>query len=84
MVEDLVDDKDVVDTRREPDDRLNSRAFTVADGFAGIFRWMIGFCFFLDVLMMVSGKGTKPRHVVGEGVFVHAFNARGIHGLTPI
>jgi hypothetical protein len=69
-VEDLVDDKDMVDTRRDPDDRLNSRAFTVAVGSAGMFRWIIGFAFFLDVLMAVSGKGTRPQHVVGRGIYM--------------
>lgn len=66
-MDDLAKDVDVVDTRRNPDPRLNSRVLTVIDGLAGMFRWIIGFDFFLDldldVDMVVSGKGTAPSHV---------------------
>jgi hypothetical protein len=53
-----VDDRDVVYTRRDPDDRLNSLATTVIDGLAGIFRWVIGFArFFLCEAIVVQEKG---------------------------
>lgn len=63
-VEDLEDDTDMVDTRRDPGNRLNTRVFTVIDGSAGIFLRMIGFCFLLfDVLMVVLKKRKNIQHV---------------------
>lgn len=61
-VEDLEEDAtEVVNVRRDPADRVNSRVLTVTDSFAGTFRWVItlGFfpIFFLDVDMVVAGKG---------------------------
>ena len=42
-VEDLEEDTEVIDTRRDVDDRLNSRVVMVAKGSEGMFFWMIGF-----------------------------------------
>ena len=69
-MEDLVeDDVDVDDTRCNPADHLNSLDFTIADGFAGIPRWIIGFGFtfnfgfLFNEVMVVSGKRAILRHV---------------------
>lgn len=74
------DDKDVVDRRRNPADRLNSWDLTVIDGFAGMFRWMIGlFFFFLVEAMAVSGKGTHRFTRAGDSyISVGTLNTRCI------
>ena len=58
---DLEDDTDVVDTRRDPAARLNSRVVTVAEGVEGMCLWIIGFgflaVFLLDVDMAVVVRG---------------------------
>jgi len=69
VVEDLEDEMEVVDTRRDdaPADRLKSRSFTVVDGSEATPRWMIPFglaFLFLAEAMVVSGKERCPRHVV--------------------
>ena len=76
-MEDLAeDDVDVDDTRRDPADRLNSLDFTIADGFAGIPRWIIGFGFafnfgfLFDEVMVVSGERAILRHV-REGWYLY-------------
>lgn len=65
-LDDLEVDKDVVDNRRAPGPRLNSRFLTDTDGFAGMPRRTIPFAFFLDEDMAVSGKGAAPSHVLKE------------------
>ena len=63
----------MVDTRCNPDDRLNSRVFTAFDGSAGIFHWIIGFVFFLLVLMVDSDKEAIPQHVLRRALYTHKF-----------
>lgn len=63
--------RDVVDMRRDPDDRLNSWALIITDGFAGMLRWMMGLTFFLfDVVMAVSGEGIQRPHVLGVVLYI--------------
>lgn len=73
-VDDLEDDKDVVDTRRESSPRLNSTFLMVTDGLAGIPRRIIPFCFFLDEVMVVAGKGATPAHAL-KGTFIYCEHA---------
>ena len=63
----------MVDTRCDLDDHLNSRVFTAFDGSAGIFRWIIGFVFFLLVLMVDSDKEAIPQHVLRRALYTHKF-----------
>ena len=72
-VEDLDDDNDVVDTRCNPDDHLNSQVFTAFNRSAGIFRWIIGFVFFLLVLMVDSDKEAIPQHMLRRALYTHKF-----------
>ena len=66
-----MDDMEVVDTRHDPADRLNTREVMVADGFAGMPLWMIGlfFGFFFAVDMVVQGKGSI-HGTFSRGVFM--------------
>ena len=78
-VEDLADDTEVVDTRCNPADHLNSRAVMVTDGFAGTPLWMIGlfFTFFFGAGMVVLEKGsTYTWHLLTRGFYVHAERMR--------
>jgi len=78
-VEDLEDEVEVIDTRRDPADRLNSRAVMVADGSEGMCFWMIGFvrAFFLAATMVVADRGATPSHVESMNtLYRHAANAR--------
>lgn len=59
----------VVDTRRDPDARLNWWLLTVIDGLAGMPRRMIPFFVFLLEDMVVPGQGAGPSHAL-KGVFI--------------
>lgn len=77
-MEDLEDANDVVDKRRDPCDRLNSRALIVTDAFVGMFRWTMGFAFFLETLgadMGISGKGEMWLHTL-RGTFIYTVHIK--------
>ena len=60
---------DVVTKRRDPGPRLNSRMMTISDGYAGIFRWMMGFAllFFLDAGGMAVSTRQRDDYCGGPG-----------------
>lgn len=71
-MEDLEDKNEVVDRRRNPADRLNSRVLTAADGSDGTLRWIIPFAFpfvfFFVEDMVVSGKRVLALSRADEGI----------------